>query len=76
MSFEIWHSSPYLQLYAHGVLASTLCIKAANAESFQFKGHDYFSEVTMATPDGILLGDGGRLVLDDEGMAGKEEFYK
>ena len=51
-------------------------MNAANAESFKFKDQEHFSEVAMAIEDGMLLGDGGRLVFDDEGMAGKEEFYR
>ena len=66
----------FFQLFTHGVLPSTLQVNAANAESFKFNGHEHFSQVAIAIQDGVLLGDGGRLVFDDEGMAGKEEFYR
>ena len=64
------------QHFSHGLLPSTLQINAANAQSFKFKGAEHFSQVAMATEDGILVDDGGRLALNDSGMAGKEEFYQ
>uniref|UniRef100_A0A8C4RR31 Tower domain-containing protein n=1 Tax=Erpetoichthys calabaricus TaxID=27687 RepID=A0A8C4RR31_ERPCA len=46
------------------------------AASFRFKFTDYFSKDAVLTSHGAQLADGGWLISDDSGTAGKEEFYR
>ncbi|XP_072119031.1 breast cancer type 2 susceptibility protein isoform X1 [Mobula birostris] len=64
------------KLYSYGVNRSTLCVRAENAESFQINSRDFFSEELLNTCNGLWLADGGCLIPDDNGMAGKSEFYR
>ncbi|XP_071950971.1 uncharacterized protein [Antedon mediterranea] len=62
------------QMFYYGVLPSTVAISADSAEEFQLDGSDHFSEGVLSS-GGIKLADGGTLVFDDAGKAGKKEFY-
>lgn len=53
-----------------------LQICSENAESFRFDLRDYFSRDLIKAGNGVQLADGGRLIPDDKGTAGKEEFYR
>ncbi|XP_072899953.1 breast cancer type 2 susceptibility protein [Hemitrygon akajei] len=64
------------KLYSYGVNRSTLCVRAENAESFQINSQDFFSEELLNASNGLWLADGGCLIPDDNGMAGKFEFYR
>ncbi|XP_051881459.1 breast cancer type 2 susceptibility protein isoform X2 [Pristis pectinata] len=64
------------KLYSYGVNRSTLCVRAENAESFQINSREFFSEELLNASNGLQLADGGCLIPDDNGMAGKSEFYR
>uniref|UniRef100_A0A670I0Q7 BRCA2 DNA repair associated n=1 Tax=Podarcis muralis TaxID=64176 RepID=A0A670I0Q7_PODMU len=64
------------QLYAFGVSKQCLKISSRNAEDFQFIIQDFFSRDYFLEEHGIQLADGGYLIPNDEGKAGKEEFYR
>ncbi|KAK6485870.1 breast cancer type 2 susceptibility protein-like [Huso huso] len=64
------------QLYRFGVSRHMLQICSENAESFRFDLRDYFSRDLIKAGNGVQLADGGRLIPDDKGTAGKEEFYR
>ncbi|XP_043548640.1 breast cancer type 2 susceptibility protein [Chiloscyllium plagiosum] len=64
------------QLYTYGVSRGTLKVRAENAESFQINSREFFSEELVKAGNGLQLADGGRLIPDDNGMAGKSEFYR
>ncbi|XP_055492834.1 LOW QUALITY PROTEIN: breast cancer type 2 susceptibility protein [Leucoraja erinacea] len=64
------------KLYSYGVSRSTLCVQAENAESFQINIQEFFSEELLNASNGLPLADGGCLIPDDNGMAGKSEFYR
>ncbi|XP_072171447.1 uncharacterized protein [Diadema setosum] len=63
------------ELFSHGILPSTLSVRADNAEDFHFAGEDHFSPSCLESSEGVPLADGGRLVLNPEGLAGKREFF-
>ncbi|XP_038055770.1 uncharacterized protein LOC119727780 isoform X2 [Patiria miniata] len=67
------HSSS--ELVDSGVLLSTLTVTSSTAEAFRFSLRDHYSPEALETSEGLVLGDGGRLVPDDAGTAGKEEFF-
>ncbi|XP_033116195.1 breast cancer type 2 susceptibility protein homolog isoform X2 [Anneissia japonica] len=62
------------EMFSSGVLRSTVGVTAASAEEFQFIGLDHFSEGVLSS-GGIQLADGGTLIFDGAGRAGKKEFY-
>ncbi|XP_048389337.2 breast cancer type 2 susceptibility protein isoform X2 [Stegostoma tigrinum] len=64
------------QLYINGVSRGTLKVRAENAESFQINSREFFSEELIKTGNGMQLADGGWLIPDNNGMAGKCEFYR
>ncbi|XP_005387775.1 PREDICTED: breast cancer type 2 susceptibility protein isoform X3 [Chinchilla lanigera] len=64
------------QLYMYGVSKHCMKINSKNAESFQFHTQDYFSKEDLQAGTGIQLADGGWLIPDNDGKAGKEEFYR
>ncbi|XP_048454164.1 breast cancer type 2 susceptibility protein isoform X2 [Rhincodon typus] len=64
------------QLYIYGVSRGTLKVRAENAESFQINSREFFSEELVKTGNGMQLADGGWLVPNNNGMAGKCEFYR
>ncbi|GCB69423.1 hypothetical protein scyTo_0013969, partial [Scyliorhinus torazame] len=64
------------QLYVYGVSRSTLGVQAENAESFQINSREFLSEELFKTGSGVQLADGGWLIPDNNGMAGKSEFYR
>nr|XP_034971081.1 breast cancer type 2 susceptibility protein isoform X1 [Zootoca vivipara] len=64
------------QLYAFGISKQCLKISSRNAEDFQFIIQDFFSRDYFLEERGIQLADGGYLIPNDEGKAGKEEFYR
>ncbi|XP_060682959.1 breast cancer type 2 susceptibility protein [Hemiscyllium ocellatum] len=64
------------QLYTYGVSRGILKVRAENAESFQINSQEFFSEELVKAGNGMQLADGGRLIPDDNGMAGKSEFYR
>ncbi|XP_067889613.1 breast cancer type 2 susceptibility protein isoform X2 [Heterodontus francisci] len=64
------------QLYTYGVSRSTLGVRAETAESFQINSREFFSEELFKAGNGMQLADGGWLIPDDSGMAGKSEFYR
>ncbi|XP_078258485.1 breast cancer type 2 susceptibility protein [Rhinoraja longicauda] len=64
------------KLYSYGVSRSTLCVQAGNAESFKINIQEFFSEELLNASNGLPLADGGCLIPDDNGMAGKSEFYR
>ncbi|XP_067569562.1 breast cancer type 2 susceptibility protein isoform X3 [Pseudorca crassidens] len=64
------------QLYRYGVSKHCVKINSKNAESFQFHTQDYFGKESLWAGKGIQLADGGWLIPSNDGMAGKEEFYR
>ncbi|XP_028656592.2 LOW QUALITY PROTEIN: breast cancer type 2 susceptibility protein [Erpetoichthys calabaricus] len=64
------------QLYTFGVRRPTIHAYYKYAASFRFKFTDYFSKDAVLTSHGAQLADGGWLISDDSGTAGKEEFYR
>ncbi|KAM6180384.1 breast cancer type 2 susceptibility protein [Erethizon dorsatum] len=64
------------QLYMYGVSKHCMKINSKNAESFQFHTPDYFGKEGLQAGKGIQLADGGWLIPDNDGKAGKEEFYR
>ncbi|XP_069747697.1 breast cancer type 2 susceptibility protein isoform X2 [Narcine bancroftii] len=64
------------ELYSYGVSRSTLCVRSENAESFQINSQEFFSEELLKNSIGLHLADGSCLIPDDNGMAGKYEFYR
>uniref|UniRef100_A0A8D0DQU1 BRCA2 DNA repair associated n=1 Tax=Salvator merianae TaxID=96440 RepID=A0A8D0DQU1_SALMN len=64
------------QLYTFGISKEHISINSKNAENFQFLIQDFFSKEYFLETHGIQLADGGYLVPNDEGKAGKEEFYR
>ncbi|KAM6447518.1 breast cancer type 2 susceptibility protein isoform 1-T1 [Liasis olivaceus] len=64
------------QLYAFGVSKQCIKICSTNAEDFQFLIQDFFSRKYFLENHGIQLADGGYIIPNDEGKAGKEEFYR
>ena len=48
----------------------------SSAEDFKFRLADYLSPGALESGEGLVVGDGGRLIPDDADMAGKEEFFK
>ncbi|KAJ7320246.1 hypothetical protein JRQ81_019757 [Phrynocephalus forsythii] len=69
-------SYPSEQLYAFGVSRQCVKVKSSNAEDFQFHVQDFFSKVYLMEKHGIQLADGGYLIPNNDGKAGKEEFYR
>lgn len=65
-----------MQLYRYGVSKHCVKINSKNAESFQFHIQDYFGKESLWAGKGIQLADGGWLIPSNDGMAGKEEFYR
>ncbi|XP_071500619.1 uncharacterized protein [Diadema antillarum] len=63
------------ELFGHGILPSTLSVRADSAEEFHFAGEDHFSPSCLESDEGVPLADGGRLVLNPEGLVGKREFF-
>ncbi|XP_070798905.1 breast cancer type 2 susceptibility protein [Pituophis catenifer annectens] len=63
------------QLYAFGVSKQCIKINSTNAEDFQFLIQDFFSRKYFLEDHGIQLADGGYIIPNDEGKAGKEEFF-
>ncbi|KAK9402363.1 breast cancer type 2 susceptibility protein [Crotalus adamanteus] len=63
------------QLYAFGVSRQSIKINSTNAEDFQFLIQDFFSRKYFLEDQGIQLADGGYIIPNDEGKAGKEEFF-
>ncbi|KAL7983395.1 hypothetical protein Chor_000271, partial [Crotalus horridus] len=63
------------QLYAFGVSRQSIKINSTNAEDFQFLIQDFFSRKYFLEDHGIQLADGGYIIPNDEGKAGKEEFF-
>ena len=49
-------------------------VRASNAESYRFVASEHCDKEVADTADSLKLGDGGSLVLDDTGTAGKQEF--
>ncbi|XP_060626832.2 breast cancer type 2 susceptibility protein isoform X1 [Anolis sagrei] len=64
------------QLYAFGVSKQCLNVNSSNAEHFQFLVQDFFGRECFLDGNGIHLADGGYLIPNDDGKAGKEEFYR
>ncbi|XP_078078352.1 breast cancer type 2 susceptibility protein [Mustelus asterias] len=64
------------QLYVYGVSRSTLGVRAENAESFQINCREFLSDELFKAGSGMQLADGGWLIPDNNGMAGKSEFYR
>uniref|UniRef100_A0A8C4RQH5 Tower domain-containing protein n=1 Tax=Erpetoichthys calabaricus TaxID=27687 RepID=A0A8C4RQH5_ERPCA len=64
------------KLYTFGVRRPTIHAYYKYAASFRFKFTDYFSKDAVLTSHGAQLADGGWLISDDSGTAGKEEFYR
>ncbi|XP_032075228.1 breast cancer type 2 susceptibility protein isoform X1 [Thamnophis elegans] len=63
------------QLYVFGVSKQCIKINSTNAEDFQFLIQDFFSKKYFLEDHGIQLADGGYIIPNDEGKAGKEEFF-
>ncbi|XP_026564589.1 breast cancer type 2 susceptibility protein [Pseudonaja textilis] len=63
------------QLYAFGISKQCIKINSTNAEDFQFLIQDFFSKKYFLEDNGIQLADGGYIIPNDEGKAGKEEFF-
>ncbi|XP_063160798.1 breast cancer type 2 susceptibility protein [Candoia aspera] len=63
------------QLYAFGVSKQCIKISSTNAEDFQFLIQDFFGRKYFLENHEIQLADGGYIIPNDEGKAGKEEFY-
>uniref|UniRef100_A0A8C5SJR0 Tower domain-containing protein n=1 Tax=Laticauda laticaudata TaxID=8630 RepID=A0A8C5SJR0_LATLA len=63
------------QLYAFGISKQCIKINSTNAEDFQFFIQDFFSRRYFLEDHGIQLADGGYIIPNDEGKAGKEEFF-
>ncbi|XP_039601685.1 breast cancer type 2 susceptibility protein isoform X2 [Polypterus senegalus] len=64
------------QLYTFGVRRPTIHAYYKYAASFRFKFTEYFSKDAVLASHGAQLADGGWLIPDDSGTAGKEEFYR
>ncbi|XP_069046248.1 breast cancer type 2 susceptibility protein isoform X2 [Lepisosteus oculatus] len=64
------------QLYVCGVNRCVLEISSENAESFRFSCRDHFGIEFFSAGNGVQLADGGCLIPDNKGTAGKEEFYR
>ncbi|XP_072849871.2 breast cancer type 2 susceptibility protein [Pogona vitticeps] len=64
------------QLYAFGVSRECVKVNSSNAEDFQFHIQDFFSRKCFLEEHGIQLADGGYLIPNNDGKAGKEEFYR
>ncbi|XP_012996389.2 breast cancer type 2 susceptibility protein isoform X1 [Cavia porcellus] len=64
------------QLYMYGVSIHCMKINSKNAESFKFHIQDYFGKEDLQAGKGIQVADGGWLIPDNDGKAGKEEFYR
>ncbi|XP_013410019.1 breast cancer type 2 susceptibility protein homolog [Lingula anatina] len=67
---------PKQKLYGLGVLPSTLKVSASNAEEFHFLPKEHFLPSILSSGEGYKVGDGATLILDDQGCAGKDEFYR
>ncbi|XP_022108056.1 uncharacterized protein LOC110988636 [Acanthaster planci] len=63
------------RLVESGIIPSTLSVTSSTAEAFRFSLRDQCSPEALKTSEGLVLGDGGTLVPDDAGTAGKEEFF-
>lgn len=66
----------FMQLYMYGVSIHCMKINSKNAESFKFHIQDYFGKEDLQAGKGIQVADGGWLIPDNDGKAGKEEFYR
>nr|XP_032813349.1 breast cancer type 2 susceptibility protein isoform X1 [Petromyzon marinus]XP_032813350.1 breast cancer type 2 susceptibility protein isoform X1 [Petromyzon marinus]XP_032813351.1 breast cancer type 2 susceptibility protein isoform X1 [Petromyzon marinus] len=66
----------YEQLLRYGVSAGVTDVRADTAEAFRFHCEQHFSWRAVCGGSGFRLADGGLLVPDHVGTAGKEEFYK
>ncbi|CAM9489638.1 unnamed protein product [Lampetra fluviatilis] len=64
------------QLLRCGVSAGVTDVRADTAEAFRFRCEQHFSWRAVCGGSGFRLADGGLLVPDHVGTAGKEEFYK
>ncbi|XP_061421481.1 breast cancer type 2 susceptibility protein isoform X1 [Lethenteron reissneri] len=64
------------QLLRCGVSAGVTDVRADTAEAFRFRCEQHFSWRAVCGGSGFRLADGGLLVPDHMGTAGKEEFYK
>ncbi|XP_044297554.1 breast cancer type 2 susceptibility protein isoform X2 [Varanus komodoensis] len=64
------------QLYAFGVSRQCIKINSRNAEDYQFVMQEFFNKEYFLERHGLQLADGGYLIPNDEGRAGKEEFYR
>ncbi|XP_066555834.1 breast cancer type 2 susceptibility protein isoform X2 [Amia ocellicauda] len=64
------------QLYKYGVNRCVSQIGSENAESFRFNCREHFQRELLSAGSGVQLADGGCLVPDNRGTAGKEEFYR
>ncbi|XP_055954534.1 breast cancer type 2 susceptibility protein [Patella vulgata] len=60
------------ELIKQGCLQSTLGIRSTSAEDHRFNLTDFYPNLNTD----ILVGDGAKLVADNQGFAGKEEFYR
>ena len=62
------------QLRTFGVLESTCAVGVANAESYRFTVAEHYDKGTADKAEGLRVGDGATLVLDEYGTVGKKEF--
>ncbi|XP_043928772.1 breast cancer type 2 susceptibility protein homolog [Protopterus annectens] len=65
-----------IRLYTCGGSKSTVNISGENAESYQFVCQEFFCSDVFKAGHGAQLADGGWLIPSNEGMAGKQEFYR
>lgn len=65
-----------LQLYAFGVSRQCVKVNSSSAEDFQFHIQDFFNRECFLEKHGIQLADGGYLIPNNDGKAGKDEFYR
>ncbi|XP_071786452.1 uncharacterized protein [Asterias amurensis] len=65
---------PETELLSCGVLPSTLTVTSSTAEDFKFILKEHFTPDILNSDEGLTLGDGGSLVPDEAGTAGKKEF--
>nr|XP_006822251.1 PREDICTED: breast cancer type 2 susceptibility protein-like [Saccoglossus kowalevskii] len=63
------------ELHSFGIHPSVLDIRSSNAENYRFNCANHYSTSICSNQDGIQLSDGGILVPDEKGTAGKDNFY-